>query len=164
MASLDPNAHVLLVPAPPPLLPLPALAVAARGPAHTGADAVMLQAVPPQPGRPDNPAGPRTPEGRPYPYLGAMRRSRNTEQRIVVAGRRGNPANLVRRVLPLVDGSVADAAAIAIPVGRVSTLYPRAPDQNVLFARGRPEPDRTVAARQHGATGAKCTLTCFGAS
>ncbi len=38
-----------------------------------------------------------------------------------------------------------------MPVGRVSTLEPRTPEQNVLFARGRPEPDRIVAARQHDA-------------
>ena len=62
-----------------------------------------------------------------------------------------NPANLVRRVLPLADGNLADVAAIGVPVGRFSTVEPRAHEQNVLFARGRPEPDRTVAARQHDA-------------
>ncbi len=138
MAPWDSNANVIFLPGPQPLPPLPPLAVAAQLPSHAGADALMLVAAPPPPERPEDPAGSRSTEGRPRPHLGALQRSQSNEQRIVVVGRRGDPAN-ARRVLPSADGSVADAAAIVVPVGTASTLKPKPPEQNVLFVRGRPE-------------------------
>ena len=153
MASLDPSAQLLPLPAP-QLIPLPA-PEAAQGPTNDGADALMVTAAPPQPVRSDQPEDDSPAMGRPAPHPGAMLRSRSNGERQAAAGRRGAPASQVRRALPLAFAAAAEPADLAMQLavlGAANALAPQAPvAQGALVARGRAEPERAILVQQREA-------------
>ena len=77
-----------------------------------------------------------------------MLRSRSSGERQAAAGRRGAPANQVRRVLPLACAAVAEPAGLVMQVvvpGTANALAPQAPvAQGTLVACGRAEPERAI--------------------